>query len=68
MESGTGIGCFQRLANHPGTGRRWESILPELRWFEHGRHLIFYVLTTDGVLVARVLHQSMLPERMRFEI
>jgi hypothetical protein len=30
---------------------------------EHGRHVIFYRQVAGGILVSRILHRRMLPER-----
>jgi len=30
---------------------------------EHGRHVVFYREAAGGILVSRILHQRMLPER-----
>lgn len=47
------------LANHPAQGRRAAQLAPALRRFEHRSHIIFYVEEEPGVLIVRVLHQSM---------
>ncbi|HEX4031927.1 MAG TPA: type II toxin-antitoxin system RelE/ParE family toxin [Terracidiphilus sp.] len=49
------------LASNPSIGRACESIRAGLRRFETGRHVIFYLIRTDGILVVRVLHQRMMP-------
>jgi plasmid stabilization system protein ParE len=30
---------------------------------EHGRHVVFYRRAAEGIVVSRILHQRMLPER-----
>jgi len=30
---------------------------------EHGRHVVFYREAAGGILISRILHRSMLPER-----
>ena len=52
---------FDLLAQNPSIGRSCESIRAGLRRFEIGRHVVFYLPESDGVLVVRVLHQQMLP-------
>ena len=47
--------CFE----NPTIGRRAEQLAKGLRRFEHRSHIVFYVLTEDGVLVVRVLHYRM---------
>jgi toxin ParE1/3/4 len=58
---------FALLARNPPIGRSCDSIRPGLRRFEVGKHVVFYVPVPDGVLIARVLHQRMLPAKRRFE-
>ena len=60
--------CFQLLADNPSLGRKCGSVRSGLRRFEHGKHVVFYVSTPEGVLIARVLHQQMIPVRYRFEL
>ena len=55
------------LAGNPLLGRACDWIRPGLRRFEKGRHVVFYRQAEDGVLVSRILHQSMLPELHGFE-
>jgi len=55
--------CCLRIARNPLLGRSCEEIRTGLRRMEQGRHVIFYRQQKDGILIARVLHQSMLPER-----
>ncbi len=52
---------FDLLAQNPSIGRSCDSIRAGLRRFEIGRHVVFYLPESDGVLVVRVLHQQMLP-------
>jgi toxin ParE1/3/4 len=59
--------CAHLLADNPSLGRLCEWIRPGLRRFEKGRHILFYRRQGDGILVARILHQSMLPEEQPFE-
>ena len=53
----------QQLADTPAIGRRCDDIRPGLQRFEHGRHIVFYRQVPGGILVSRILHQRMLPER-----
>lgn len=43
--------CCQTLANNPA------------RRHEHGKHVVFYRQERGGILVPRILHQRMLPEK-----
>jgi toxin ParE1/3/4 len=58
--------CCQSLANNPSLGRLCEYIRPGLHRFEHGMHVVFYREAHGGILISRVLHQSMLPEKHSF--
>jgi len=55
--------CCQTLADNPALGRACDDVRPGLRRMEHGRHVVFYREEAGGILVSRVLHQRMLPER-----
>jgi toxin ParE1/3/4 len=55
--------CCRHLEENPSLGRSCEYIRPGLKRMEHGRHVIFYRIASGGVLVSRILHQSMLPVR-----
>ena len=55
--------CCQMLADNPALGRACDHIRSGLRRMEHGRHVVFYRQTAGGILVSRILHQRMLPER-----
>ena len=51
--------CFDSLFNNPHLGRSADDIAPQLRRIRQQAHVIFYVATTDEVLIVRVLHYSM---------
>ena len=55
--------CCQQLADTPAMGRICDYVRAELQRFDHGRHVVFYRQEPGGILVSRILHQSMLPER-----
>jgi toxin ParE1/3/4 len=55
--------CCLQLTATPFLGRACDEIRPGLRRHEHGSHIIFYRQTTKGILVSRILHHSMLPQR-----
>jgi toxin ParE1/3/4 len=55
--------CCIRLAASPLLGRACDEVRPGLRRMEQGRHVIFYRPEDAGILVVRVLHQSMVPSR-----
>jgi len=59
--------CAKLLAGSPSLGWRCDWIRPGLYRFEKGRHIFFYRLEEDGILVSRILHQSMLPDHQHFE-
>ena len=53
----------RRLVDIPEAGRRCEHIRPGLRRAEAGSHVLFFRREGDGVLICRILHFRMLPER-----
>jgi toxin ParE1/3/4 len=56
--------CCRMLANNPGLGRPCGNVRPGLRRMDHGKHVVFYrPQKSGGILVSRILHQRMLPER-----
>ena len=55
--------CCQRLADSPALGRPCDDVRPELRRLEHGKHVVFYRQKRGGIMVSRILHQRMLPDR-----
>ena len=55
--------CCQRLADNPATGRPCDHVRPGLRRMEQGKHVIFFRREPGGILVSRILHERMLPER-----
>jgi len=55
--------CCQMLADNPMLGRLCDDVRPGLRRLEHGKHVVFYRHERGGVLVSRILHQRMLPDR-----
>jgi toxin ParE1/3/4 len=59
--------CCQMLGDNPALGRVGDDVRPGLRRMEHGRHVVFYRETAGGILVSRILHQRMLPERQSID-
>ena len=51
--------CFQMLADNPLYGRSATELATNLRRLEYQSHVVFYVPREQGVLIVRVLHQSM---------
>ena len=58
--------CCQRLADNPAFGRPCDHIRAGLRRMEQGEHVVFFRRTPAGILVSRVLHKKMLPEKHAF--
>ena len=52
---------FLLLAKQPGLGRKCNSLGSDLLRSEVGRHVAFFRRTEGGIVITRVLHQSMLP-------
>lgn len=55
--------CCSMLADNPKLGRQCDDVRPGLRRMERGRHVVFYREDSGGILISRILHQRMLPER-----
>ena len=58
--------CCQQLADNPASGRSCDDIRPGLYRREQGKHVIFFRREPKGILVCRILHERMLPERRGF--
>ncbi len=60
--------CCQMLADNPRSGRPCDDVRPGLRRMEHSKHVVFYRLReAGGILVVRILHERMLPERQAID-
>ena len=55
--------CCQMLADNPMLGRACDHIRQGLRRVERGRHVVFYREDAGGILISRILHRRVLPER-----
>ncbi len=55
--------CFHLLAESPEIGRACDRVRPGYRRHEHQKHAIFYRPDGEDVLIGRILHQRMLPDR-----
>lgn len=55
--------CCRQLADNPQSGRLCDHIRLGLRRMEHARYVVFYRIETGGILVSRILHQRMPPEK-----
>lgn len=53
--------CVRNVAESPLMGRACDGIKIGYRRVEQGRHVILYRRQPDGIVVARILHQRMLP-------
>jgi toxin ParE1/3/4 len=55
------------LADNPALGHACNDVRPNLRRLERGRHVVFYRAEAEVVLISRILHTSMIPERQAFD-
>jgi toxin ParE1/3/4 len=55
--------CCQTLADNPALGRLCDHVCPGLHRHEHGTHVLFYRQERGGIVVSRILHQRMLPDK-----
>ena len=52
--------AFREIASDPlSIGEPYDVILPGLRAYHAGRHMVFYTLRGDWVLIVPVLHEKM---------
>lgn len=51
--------CFLFLAEHPTIGRLRTELSPPARSHHHQRHVVFYDVAEDHILIIRVLHERM---------
>ena len=55
--------CCQTLADNPALGRLCDHVRPGLHPHEPGTHVVFYRPERSGIVVSRILHQRILPNR-----
>ncbi len=55
--------CCRMLAENPSLGRTCDYVRPGLRRHEHGKHVVFYRQEANGILISRIPHQQMLPDK-----
>jgi toxin ParE1/3/4 len=55
--------CCRLLAGNPKIGHACDEVRSGLRRMECGRHVIFYRKDRGGIVVVRILHQRMIPDR-----
>jgi len=58
---------FALLADHNQLGRPCDSLQHGLRRFEIEKHVVFYLYDAEGILVVRVLHESIVPLSRYFD-
>jgi toxin ParE1/3/4 len=54
---------MERISEHPLLGKSRDEIKAGYRSFHAASHIIFYRKLDEGILVVRILHQSMDVER-----
>ena len=60
--------AVERVVQHPHSGRVYDVAATEYRAVSSGRHLIFYRLDRDTIVVVRILHDRMdIPSRLSGE-
>jgi toxin ParE1/3/4 len=59
--------CCQLLADNFALGRPCDEIRPGLRRMKQGKHVVFSRKEPGGILICRILHQSMLPEKQAID-
>jgi toxin ParE1/3/4 len=51
--------CMNSLARMPGQGAPWPARGSKYNRFRQGKHWVYYKIDSPGIMVIRVLHQSM---------
>ncbi len=51
--------CFRRFTENPELGQSAEELASGLKRYPYKSHMVFYTVDEHGVLIVRVLHQSM---------
>lgn len=57
--------AFRELANSPKLGKMRNEIKNGMRSYHQGKHIIFYMVEPEQIVVLNILHENMLPE-LRF--
>jgi toxin ParE1/3/4 len=57
----------RQLVDDPRHGRPCDEIRSGLRRIRVGKHVVFYREEPGGILVSRILHERMLPEKQAME-
>lgn len=55
--------CFQALAISPMQGKARPEIHHTLRSHPAGKHIVFYIIKQDHIVIVNVLHERMDPAR-----
>lgn len=59
--------CLDALLKNPLIGRPCDHIREGYRRIEFKKHVTFYRIEGGDLFISRILHQSMLPHRQRFQ-
>jgi toxin ParE1/3/4 len=54
---------FEELARFPGLGRSRDEMAPGYRSIVQGAHIVFYRITARELVIVRILHGRMDPDR-----
>jgi toxin ParE1/3/4 len=52
------FGCLEELAANPRLGRERDDVKAGYRSFPQGRHVVFFVIASEGIEVIGIVHQS----------
>lgn len=50
--------CFDDLAANPALGRQRDELLPGMRSFPQGKHIIFYEVGSQIIEIIAIVHQG----------
>ena len=55
--------CCRGLAENPNLGLKSDDVHPGLLRMKQGKHVLFFRREAAGILISRILHERMLPEK-----
>lgn len=53
------VDSFVEISNNPNYGKNYTEISTEIKGFNVGKHIIFYLIQESSILIIRILHEQM---------
>ena len=51
--------CFDNLVQSPLIGKQRDEIYKDLRSYNNGKHVIFYMIKNNDIIIVDILHERM---------